>query len=291
MVEGIIVRGVGGFYYVSTDDGIIECRARGLFREENQTPLVGDKVQIRLNPEDGSGYIEEIMPRKNQLTRPPVANITQAIIVMSIKDPILNPWLLDRLLVMVEREKIKITICINKSELKPKEADKVVNIYREVGYNIIRTSAETGEGIDLLRNELHNNISIFAGPSGVGKSSLLNSIDKNLVIETGKISKKTRRGKHTTRHVELFKLDDDSFVLDSPGFGSLSLDFLEDESQLRRYFKEIDKYGKRCRFVSCLHLNEPGCEVKRLVEDGIINGERYKNYLSFLEELKNIRRY
>ncbi|MCK9443523.1 MAG: ribosome small subunit-dependent GTPase A [Tissierellaceae bacterium] len=291
MVEGIIVRGVGGFYYVNTDDGIIECRARGLFREENQTPLVGDKVRIRLNPEDGSGYIEEILPRKNQLIRPPVANITQAIIVMSIKDPILNPWLLDRLLVMVEKEKIKVTICINKSELKTKEADKIVNIYRDAGYNIIRTSAETGEGIELLRNELRDNISIFAGPSGVGKSSLLNKIDKNLFIETGKISKKTRRGKHTTRHVELFKLDDDSFVLDSPGFGSLNLDFLEDESQLRGYFKEINKYGKECKFVSCLHVNEPGCEVKRLVEDGIINGERYKNYLNFLEELKNIRRY
>ncbi|MFA5577137.1 MAG: ribosome small subunit-dependent GTPase A [Tissierellaceae bacterium] len=291
MTEGIIVKGVGGFYYVNTADGIVECRARGLFREENQTPLVGDKVRIRLNPEDGSGYIEEIFRRKTHLIRPQVANITQAIIVMSIKDPILNTWLLDRLIVMVEREGLKITICLNKRELAPKEVDRVSDIYRSAGYNLIGTSVETGEGIEELKKELKGNISVFAGPSGVGKSSILNIINKDLRLETGKISQKTRRGKHTTRHVELLRLDENSFVLDSPGFGSLSLDFIEEESQVKEYFREIKSHGKGCRFNSCLHVNEPGCQIKALVEKGIINRARYENYLSFLEEIKNTRRY
>lgn len=291
MVNGIIIKGIGGFYYVKTESGIVECRARGIFREENLTPLVGDKVKIRISDEDNTGYIEEIYPRTSQLLRPPVANITQAIIVMSIKKPDVNTWLLDRFLIMAEHERLEIMICINKSDLMPEKALELKTIYENIGYRVINTSVLTGLGIDELKIALDNNISVFAGPSGAGKSSLLNAVNRNFKLETGDVSTKTKRGKHTTRHVELLELHDNAFVLDSPGFSSLNIDFIEEEIQLKNYFKEIYKYGENCRFISCLHGNEPDCEVKRQVEEGNIAKERYENYLLFLEEIKNIRRY
>ncbi|MBU5314180.1 ribosome small subunit-dependent GTPase A [Tissierella carlieri] len=291
MVNGIIIKGIGGFYYVKTESGIVECRARGIFREENLTPLVGDKVKIRISDEDNTGYIEEIYPRTSQLLRPPVANITQAIIVMSIKKPDVNTWLLDRFLIMAEHEKLEIMICINKSDLMPEKALELKTIYENIGYRVINTSVLTGIGIDELKIALDNNISVFAGPSGAGKSSLLNAVNRNFKLETGDVSTKTKRGKHTTRHVELLELHDNAFVLDSPGFSSLNIDFIEEEIQLKNYFKEIYKYGENCRFISCLHGNEPDCEVKKQVEEGNIAKERYENYLLFLEEIKNIRRY
>ncbi|CAK7021245.1 ribosome small subunit-dependent GTPase A [Tissierella sp.] len=291
MVNGIIIKGIGGFYYVKTGSGIVECRARGIFREENLTPLVGDKVKIRISDEDNTGYIEEIYPRTSQLLRPPVANITQAIIVMSIKKPDVNTWLLDRFLIMAEHEKLEIMICINKSDLMPEKALELKTIYENIGYRVINTSVLTGIGIDELKIALDNNISVFAGPSGAGKSSLLNAVNRNFKLETGDVSTKTKRGKHTTRHVELLELHDNAFVLDSPGFSSLNIDFIEEEIQLKNYFKEIYKYGENCRFISCLHGNEPDCEVKKQVEEGNIAKERYENYLLFLEEIKNIRRY
>lgn len=291
MIDGIIVKGIGGFYYVKTIQGILESRARGNFREENITPLVGDNVRVRISDEDNSGYIEEIYPRKSQLIRPPVANITHAIIVMSIKKPELNTWLLDRFIIMAEHENLEITICINKSDLAPDEALEFKEIYEDVGYRVICTSTKTGLGIDELNKRLNNNISVFAGPSGAGKSSLLNSINPNFALETGDVSAKTKRGKHTTRHVELLDLDENSFVLDSPGFSSLNVDFIKEDIELRDYFKEIKKYGAGCKFISCLHFNEPDCEVKKQVENGNVDKERYKNYLLFLEEIKNIRRY
>lgn len=291
MIDGIIIKGIGGFYYVKTQDGIVECRARGIFREENTTPLVGDKVRIRISEEDSSGYIEKIYPRTSQLVRPSVANITQAIIVMSVKKPDINTWLLDRFLIMAEHEDLKITICLNKYDLDPEETLKLVEIYEEAGYNVINTSAKTGKGIEILEKSLDQNISVFAGPSGAGKSSLLNRIREDFQLETGDVSAKTKRGRHTTRHVELLELNDNTFVLDSPGFSSLSLEFIEEEIELRNYFREISKYGTNCKFISCLHLNEPGCEVKRQVEEGIIDKQRYENYLLFLNEITNIRRY
>lgn len=291
MIDGIIIKGIGGFYYVKTEDGIVECRARGVFREENITPLVGDKVRIRISEEDNSGYVEEVYPRTTQLVRPSVANITQAIIVMSIKKPDINTWLLDRFLIMAEHENLKITICLNKMDLDPEETSKLEEIYKQIGYNVICTSIKTGLGIDLLEKALDNNISVFAGPSGAGKSSLLNKINENFKLETGDVSAKTKRGKHTTRHVELLELHDDAYVLDSPGFSSLNLDFIEEEIELRGYFREIEEYGRECKFISCLHLNEPNCQVKRQVEEGNINKQRYENYLLFLDEIKKIRRY
>ena len=292
MLEGVIIKGIGGFYYVKTREDIYECRARGIFREENITPLIGDKVLIRLSEEDNTGYIEKIFDRKSQLIRPPVANITQAIIVMSIKKPNINCWLLDRFLVMAEHENLNVKICLNKIDLgNEKEINTVNSIYSKAGYNIIKTSTKTNEGILELKNILKDNITVFAGPSGVGKSSLLNKIDPRLDLITGEVSKKTTRGKHTTRHVELIDLDSNSFVLDTPGFSSLNLDFIESEIELSKYFREIKEFRDKCKFISCLHYKEPGCEVKRQVEEGNISNIRYENYLHFLEEIKNIRRY
>ncbi|MBU5254704.1 ribosome small subunit-dependent GTPase A [Tissierella praeacuta] len=291
MINGIIVKGIGGFYYVRTKSDIVECRARGVFREEKLTPLVGDKVRIRISDEDNTGYIEEIYPRTSKLLRPPVANITQAIIVMSIKGPDINPWLLDRFIIMAEHENLDIVICINKSDLAEEKALDLKSIYKNIGYKVINTSIVTGEGIDELKELLNNNISVFAGPSGAGKSSLLNTVNENFKLETGNVSFKTKRGKHTTRHIELLELHDNTFVLDSPGFSSLNIDFIEQEIELKNYFREIYKYGDKCRFISCLHKNEPNCEVKKQVEEGNIRKERYENYLLFLEEIKNIRRY
>ncbi len=292
MLEGIIIKGIGGFYYVETEKGIYECRARGLFREEKITPLVGDKVLIRVSEEDNTGYIEKIYDRISQLTRPPVANVTQAIIVMSINNPDINFWLLDRFLVMAEYEKLNVEICINKIDLSTTEEISLIeDIYGKAGYSILKTSTKTDEGILELTEVLKNNITVFAGPSGVGKSSLLNKVDPNLKLVTGEVSKKTTRGKHTTRHVELMELDSNSYVLDTPGFSSLNLDFIQSDVELARYFKEIYEYSNKCKFISCLHYKEPSCEVKRQVDEGNISSIRYENYLYFLDEIKNIRRY
>lgn len=292
MVEGVIVKGVGGFYYVKAQERLYECRARGLFREDNITPLVGDKVLIRINEEDGTGYIEEIMERKSELIRPPVANVTQAIIVMSIKKPDINFWLLDRFIILAEHQNLNIIICLNKVDLtKREEITSILDIYKNTSYPIVKTSTKTGEGIEDLKEYLKDQVTVVAGPSGVGKSSLLNQIKPGLELKTGDVSKKTTRGRHTTRHVELIDLGSNSYVLDTPGFSSLNLDFIESEEELSRYFNEIDEFATSCKFINCLHFKEPDCEVKKQVEKGRISPVRYENYLKFLEEIKSIRRY
>ncbi|HZK01159.1 MAG TPA: ribosome small subunit-dependent GTPase A [Tissierellaceae bacterium] len=291
MLEGVIVKGIGGFYYVKTDEGLIECRARGVFREEKITPLVGDKVKIKISEEDGSGYVVDIKERKTQLLRPPVANVTQAILVMSVKNPDINSWLLDKFLLMSEYQGLEVIVCINKYDLDPSLSEKYQEIYNKAGYNALLTSCKLDVGIDKLRKLLDNNISVFAGPSGAGKSSLLNKVDGRLNLETGTVSYKTKRGKHTTRHSELLELNDRSYILDTPGFSSLDLDFIEQENHVKEYFREIRKFGAECRFLTCLHDKEPNCAVKEKAQEGIINEERYKNYLLLLNEVRNIRRY
>jgi len=227
MLEGIIIKGIGGFYYVKTDEGIYESRARGVFREEKITPLIGDRVKIRINPEDNTGYIEEIKNRESQLLRPPVANVKQAIVVMSVKKPNINYWLLDRFLLSIEHEKLNAVICINKTDLiTDSEKKEIKKIYEKIGYKVIFTSTVDNAGIDELKDVLKDEVTVLAGPSGVGKSSLLNVIQPDLKLETGGISNKTKRGKHTTRHVELLELDMGGYVLDTPGFSALDLSFI-----------------------------------------------------------------
>lgn len=292
MVDGIITKGIGGFYYVKTKYGVYECRARGLFREEKITPLVGDRVSIRVDENSHTGYIEKIYDRNSELIRPPVANVNQAVIVVSINKPKPNFWLLDRFLILAIHEGLDVVICINKIDLaSTKEIECIENIYAKAGYKIIGTSCTKKEGIEELKEVLKDRISVFAGASGVGKSSLLNCVQEGLNLKTGEISKKNSRGKHTTRHIELLELGIGGLILDTPGFSSLDIDFIEKEEDLQFYYREILEESSHCRFDTCLHYKEPDCEVKRLVNKGEISKMRYNNYISFIEEIKNIRRY
>lgn len=291
MLEGIIIKGIGGFYYVKVGDTTYECRARGLFRKEKIKPQVGDRVLIRINEEDNTGYVEEICPRDTELIRPAVSNVNQAIIVFAIRKPDPNLWLLDKFLLLASSQNLDVVICLNKIDKASKEeVREIYDIYDDIGYKIIATSATEDLGIDELREVLKDKITVFAGPSGVGKSSLLNKIDSNLKLETGSISEKTSRGKHTTRHTELIELKTGGFVLDTPGFSSLELDFLTEED-LEEHFPEIHKLGSECKFNGCKHLKEPKCRVKEAVSNGEISKIRYDNYILFLEEIINNRRY
>lgn len=283
-IEGRIIRGIGGFYYVVTERGIVECRARGKFRKDNISPLVGDIVEIQLINEN-EGYIINILPRKNKLVRPPVANVDQAIIVFAIVRPEINRVLLDKMIVLAESNDIEPIICINKVDLQEdREAYDLIDIYQKIGYKAVATSAITKEGIEELKFYLKDKVSFFAGPSGVGKSSLINSIHPNIKLKIGEVSEKLLRGRHTTRSVELLSLDFGGYVLDTPGFTALALDIVKED--LRYYFKEFLEFQKGCKFSSCLHANEPYCNVIKAVEEGLIDKNRYLSYLSLLKELK-----
>lgn len=291
MLTGRIIKGIGGFYYVKVDGVIYECRARGTFRKDKITPQVGDVVEIRISPEDNSGYVEKIFERKTDLLRPPVSNVDHAIIVFSIRTPDPNLWLLDRFLVLAEYNNLSTTICLNKIDLASEHNLEFINkAYEKAGYIVLNTSTKTGEGIDQVKEILKDRITVFAGPSGVGKSTLLNMVQPNLELKTGEISEKTKRGKHTTRHTELLELDTGGLVVDTPGFSSLDIDFINQE-ELQKFFKEIYDKSDECKFNGCKHDKEPKCAVKEAVENGDISESRYENYLKFLEELKSIRRY
>ncbi|WIF94589.1 ribosome small subunit-dependent GTPase A [Caminicella sporogenes] len=292
MKEGIIVKGIGGFYYIKCGDNVYECRARGIFRKKNIKPLVGDYVKFTLNNEN-SGVIEEILDRKSELLRPPVANVEHAIIVFAAKNPEPNMILLDKMLVLGEVAGLKLTICINKIDLDENGEiiKKIQSIYKNTGYNIIFSSTKNDLGIDDIKNVLKNKITVFAGPSGVGKSSILNAVQSNLKLKTGDISRKIKRGKHTTRHTELLELDFGGWVVDTPGFTSLNIDFIESE-KIAECFPEFRKYLDECKFTDCMHINEPDCKVKEALDNGFISKQRYENYVSFVKQiLENNRRY
>lgn len=288
---GKIIRGIGGFYYVQTEHGIVECRARGKFRKYNIKPIVGDMVKIESeNLKDG--YIYEIFDRKNELNRPPVANVDQAIIVFSIKAPVLNRLLLDKMIVLAEINNIKPIICINKVDLCEKEIyEKLIEVYSKINYTIFATSTITMKGIEELKYCLRDKTSFLSGPSGVGKSSLINCLQTNIKLKTGDISEKILRGKHTTRSVELIPLDFGGFVLDTPGFSSLNIEL--DRKNLKYFFREFVDLQAGCRFSTCIHENEPGCNIVECVKEGIIDKNRYLNYIAILKELeeKQKRRY
>lgn len=292
MIEGIITKGIGGFYYIDTNQGVYECRARGIFRKEKITPLVGDNVKVNIiDEENKKGVLEEIEDRDTELVRPPIANVNKAIIVFAIKNPNPNLSLLDRFIVLAERESLDIVIVLTKADLATdEELNKLKSIYETSGYKVIPVSNEAKINIDKVKEELKGNIVVFAGPSGVGKSTLLNNIDSKFQLQTGEVSDKIKRGKHTTRHAELLKLECGGMVADTPGFSSLTLDDIE-EDELKEYFIEFDEFSDGCKFGGrCMHENEPICGVKEGVNEGKIAKERYESYLQLLKEKRQSKR-
>lgn len=291
MINGKIIKGIGGFYYVDTELGIYECRARGIFRKDKITPLVGDRVKISIVDEESKkGVVEEIDKRYTELVRPPIANVDKALIVFAITNPKPNLSLLDRFIVLAEKENLEIVIVLTKADLdEDRMLDELKGIYELSGYKVIPVSNKTKLNIDKIKEELKNNVVVFAGPSGVGKSSLLNEIDINFKLQIGEVSDKIKRGKHTTRHAELLKLECGGMVADTPGFSSLTLDDIEDV-ELKSYFIEFDEFDD-CRFGSrCVHENEPSCSVKEAVEEGKISKKRYDSYIQLLNEIRQGKR-
>src|SRR5690606_28471000 len=289
MPEGKIIKALSGFYYVQNNENeeLIQCRGRGVFRKNKVTPLVGDHVVYQAENET-DGYILEVLERKNELVRPPIANVDQAILVFSAMKPDFSPLLLDRFLVLVESNDIKPIICISKTDLISDDVfqkiEEYARIYREVGYQVLLTSTKDREVQEALLPLLENQISVFAGQSGVGKSSLLNTLRPDLELKTDEISNSLGRGKHTTRHVELIKVGN-GLVADTPGFSSL--EFLTIElDELSYCFPEIYDAGANCKFRGCTHISEPKCAVRQEVEEGKITQFRYDHYVSFYEEIK-----
>ncbi|HOG62011.1 MAG TPA: ribosome small subunit-dependent GTPase A [Sedimentibacter sp.] len=292
MIEGIITKGVGGNYYVDIGSKIIECRARGLFRLKNIKPLVGDKVLIRITEEDEDmGYIEEIKERTSEIKRPPVANAQQLVIIFSVKNPEPSFILLDKLLIAAKSNNLNPVICINKSDLaNEEEKENILNIFKNTGYKIIFTSKYDEDSLQNLKDILKDRLNVFSGPSGVGKSSLMNAIEPGFYLETGEISDKLKRGRHTTRHAEIFKLGFGGYAVDTPGFSSFELEGI-DEYSLKSYYPEIVKYDDGCKFLDCLHYKEPGCVIKEAVNSDLISRVRYNNYIKLLEQIKESKPY
>ena len=290
MTEGIIFKGIGGFYYVKCGQSLYECKARGKFKNDKVVPMVGDYVSISIYDEDKKlGMIEVIKDRKTALVRPVVANVDQAIIVFSIKNPMPNIMLLDKMIVLAESSGLDVIVCFNKSDLDVTfDFEKYREIYEGAGYKVMNTCALSRVGVDELLELLKNRISVFSGPSGVGKSSLLNAID-DYSAEIGELSEKIKRGKHTTRHSELFEIKNGGIIVDTPGFTSLSVSDIEEE-RLKEYFPEFRKYAEACRFDNCLHLNEPGCCVKTALEQQKISKLRYDAYVYLYKEITDQRR-
>ena len=292
-MQGKIIKGIAGFYYVHVvESGVYECKAKGIFRKEKIKPLVGDNVEIDvINESEKTGNITEILPRKNELIRPAVANIDQALIVFAVTSPKPHLNLLDRFLIMMESKSIPVTLCFNKKDLADeKEWEMLKEIYEACGYPVIFTSAAKEENIDQVRKILEGKTTALAGPSGVGKSSLINLLDPDANMETGEISRKIERGRHTTRHSELFSIGGETYIMDTPGFGSLYVNDFEKED-LKDYFREFRPYEGSCRFQGCSHIHEPGCEVKEALSEGFIPKSRYENYLEMYRELEQKKRY
>ncbi len=287
------MKGIAGFYYVYAEDGeVYECKAKGIFRKENQKPLVGDDVEIQiLDREEKEGSITSILPRRNSLIRPAVANVDQAFVIFAAENPKPNLMLLDRFLIMMEREGIPAVICFNKKDLvSPEELEVLYETYAGCGYQVILSSVNLGEGVEEIRQILQGKTTVVAGPSGVGKSSLTNLMQEDVQMETGEISKKLKRGRHTTRHSQVIPVAENTYLVDTPGFTSLYLTDME-EQELKDYFREFQQYEGKCRFQGCRHIHEPGCAVKEALENQKISRIRYEDYLGLYEELKEKRRY
>lgn len=281
-MEGKIIKGIGGFYYIKTEEGIIECKARGKFRHKDMKPMVGDNVTIKV--EKGKGVIEEIHERTSELIRPTVSNVTLAFVVFAIKSPDLNFDLLNRFLILCESNNIEAIVCLNKVDLvSEEEREEVKKKITDIGYEVLFINAKEGLGIEALRGRMNGNVTVLCGPSGAGKSTLINKLVDREHMETGIVSDKIGRGKHTTRHSELIEIDN-GYIVDTPGFSTLDVTFIEKE-KLKYYFPDFDEYNDTCKFRGCVHYKEPGCSLKQAVEEGKINKHRYEFYIRTLEEI------
>jgi ribosome biogenesis GTPase len=291
MIEGIILKGIGGFYYVKTIDGIYECKPRGIFRKDQMSPIAGDRVEIKVIDQTAKkGVIEKILDRKSFLIRPSIANIDQAFLVFAIKSPDPDLMLLDKMLIKTVSRSIKPHICINKIDItQDKNEIDLFERYYSNYFNLIFLSAKRGIGIKEVQALLQGKTSMFAGPSGVGKSTLLNRIFQEDKVKTGALSEKISRGKHTTREVELFELDENSYIADTPGFSTFDIDNIK-SSELSSYYPEFEEYLGQCKFNGCSHIAEPSCAVKEAVEEGKIDTGRYERYKQIYADLKGRER-
>lgn len=282
MTDGIIIKALSGFYYVRTADGTLECQARGRFRLDGTSPLVGDRVKCSVDAA-GRGRIDSVEPRRNFFIRPAVANIDALVFVAANTNPITDPFLIDRVSVIAADSNCELILCVNKTDIDP--ADSLARIYRQAGFPVVCTSAETGEGIEALRGQLKGKICAFTGNSGVGKSSIMNALLPGLNIRVGEVSDKLGRGRHTTRHVELFALGEDTYAADTPGFASFDLEMMNiiPKEKLQYDFLEFEPYLGKCRFTDCAHLKEPGCAVTEAVQAGAIAPGRYRSYQRLYE--------
>ena len=292
-MQGKIVKGIAGFYYVHVvESGVYECKAKGIFRKDGVKPLVGDNVEIEiLDEKDMEGNIMLILPRKNELIRPAVANIDQALVVFAVTKPKPHLNLLDRFLVMMESREVPVILCFNKTDIADDpDIAELKEIYEKCGYPLLFTSAKKEEHIQELKHVLQGKTTAIAGPSGVGKSSIINLLQSEVEMETGSISRKIERGRHTTRHSELLVLGDNSYIMDTPGFSSLYISDVDRES-LKYCFPEFTPFEGKCRFNGCDHVHEPDCAVKQAVEQGVIHRSRYENYLAMYQEIQERKRY
>ena len=285
--EGRILRSLSGFYDVQTPGGLITCRARGILRKAGNSPLTGDLVEISV--EKGKGMVERILPRKNHFIRPAVANVDALVVFAANVNPVTEPFLIDRVAAIAGDQNVDVYLCVNKCDLDP--AIDLVRIYEHAGFPVIRTSAETGEGVAELRALLTGKLTAFTGNSGVGKSSILNRLAPELKLETGEVSEKLGRGRHTTRHVELYRLGEDTYVADTPGFSSFDTDQMELilKENLQYAFPDFGSFIGKCRFDDCSHRKEPDCAVRAAVEAGGIEKSRYESYLKLYEKSSQLK--
>lgn len=292
-MTGKIIKGIGGFYYVVCENGICyECKAKGIFRNKNIKPLVGDNVEIEIQDNiNNLGNIVDILPRFNSLIRPAVSNVDRTIIIFAVSEPEPNFNLLDRFLVNMEQQNVPVVICFNKVDLAGFEKNKEACLsYTKSGYEVLFVSTVSGYGMEALRNVIRGKTTVFAGPSGVGKSSVLNYLLPEAEVKTGDLSEKLKRGKHTTRHSELMHICSDTYIMDTPGFSSLYIENME-EDDLKEYFPDIALFTGKCKFNMCNHISEPGCLVKKAVENNEISKIRYNNYVAFFNELKGRKKW
>lgn len=292
MMQGKIIKGIAGFYYVDVQGTVYECKAKGVFRKNQQKPLVGDNVEMDvLSEEVKTGNVIKILERKNALIRPAVANIDRALVIFAVTHPKPNFNLLDRFLVMMERQGVETAICFNKTDAAEEgQKEAVLAAYANSGYPVFFTSAKKAEGIEAIKDFLRGSTTAVAGPSGVGKSSLINRLQSNVEMETGTISEKIERGKHTTRHSELICVEKNTYIMDTPGFSSLFVNDYEKED-IKDCFPEFLPFSGQCRFQGCMHIHEPDCSVKEALKSGEISKSRYESYLEIVEEVKQQKKY